>query len=62
MKSASSVEDVDIMRYDVRHRGAGNAKPKRTTKDKTYNVCGSGDEYAFTIESDRNPSGLVNLK
>ena len=42
-------------------QGAGNSKPKRTTKDKAYNVCGSGDEYAFTIESDRNPSGLVNL-
>ena len=43
-------------------QGAGNSKPKRTTKEKAYNVCGSGDEYAFTIEIDRNPSGLVNIK
>ena len=37
-------------------QGAGNSKPKRTTKDKAYNVRGSGDEYAFTIESDTHPS------
>ena len=43
-------------------QAAGNSKPKRPTKDKAYNVRGSGEEYAFTIENDRNQSGLVNLK
>ena len=44
-------------------QGADNSKPKRTKKDKAYNVRGSEEEYyAFTIESDRNQSGLVNLK
>ena len=63
MKHAISVEDVATMRYPVRLRqAAGNSKPKRPTKDKAYNVRGSGEEYAFMKENDRNPSGLVNLK
>ena len=44
-------------------KGADNSKPKRTTKDTAYNLRGSKEEYyAFTIETDRNQSGLVNLK
>ena len=51
------------MRYAVRPRGLTIQSRKERQKNKAYNVRGSEEEYyAFTIESDRNQSGLVNLK